>query len=95
MLGCGGGGGGGRDICKLSCVVGAGEEESEVVTSCSGSGGKAGTAQPASRVNLSRLLVVLVAGSVGGGGGVGVGGSGVTSQYFTGQGGPILAISDS
>ena len=71
------------DICKLSCDVGVGggEEESEVVTSCSGSGGRAGFAQPASRVNLSRLL--LVAG-------------GVTSQYFTGQRDrPILPISHS
>ena len=42
-----------------------------MVTSCSGSGGRAGTAaQPASRVNLSRLLLVA---------------AGVTHQYFTGQ----------
>ena len=41
-----------------------------VVTSCSGSGGRAGLAQAASRVNLSRLL--LLAGWV-------------TSQYFTGR----------
>ena len=29
-----------------------------MVTSCSGSGGRAGFAQPASRVNLSRLLLL-------------------------------------